>query len=152
VVPFVHRRRVTYAEVDQQGIVFNGHWLAYFDDAMTRFVDWLGFPPKDVFFSTFDVMVVKAGLEWQGPAGFDDEVDIAVVPTRLGNASFDLTYQATVGGRPVCVGTITYVSVRPGSAEAVPIPSEVRAKLEAAATASAVGREGNTTPKPARYD
>ena len=150
--PFVHRRRVTYAEVDQQGVVFNGHWLAYFDDAMTRFCDHLGFPPKEVFFSTFDVMVVKATLEWQGPAGFDDEVDIAVVPTRLGNASFDLTYRAAVDGRPVCVGTITYVSVRPGSAEAVPIPADVRTKLEAAATASVLDREGNTRPKPARHD
>jgi acyl-CoA thioester hydrolase len=134
--PFVHHRRVTYAEVDQQGVVFNSHWLAYFDDAMTRFVDWLGFPPKETFFSTFDVMVVKASLEWHGPAGFDDEVDIAVAPTRLGNASFDLTYRAAIGGRPVCLGTITYVSVKPGSAETVRIPPDVRAKLEAAAEAA----------------
>ena len=141
-VAFVHRRRVTYAEVDQQGVVFNAHWLAYFDDAMTRFLDWLGLPPKEVFFSTFDVMVVKAGLEWKGPAGFDDEVDIAVVPTRLGNASFDLTYQAVVAGRPVCAGTITYVSVKPGTAEPVPIPPEVRTKLEAAAEASAASTGG----------
>jgi acyl-CoA thioester hydrolase len=139
VVPFVHRRRVTYAEVDQQGVVFNGHWLAYFDDAMTRFVDWLGFPPKEVFFSTFDVMVVKVSLEWQGPAGFDDEVDIGVAPTRLGNASFDLTYRASVAGRPVCLGTITYVSVKPGSAETVRIPPDVRAKLEVAAAAPPSG-------------
>ncbi len=141
-VPFVHRRRVTYAEVDQQGVVFNGHWLAYFDDAMTRFLDWLGLPPKEVFFTIFDVMVVKAVLEWSGPAGFDDEVDIAVVPTRLGNASFDLTYQAAVAGRPVCTGTITYVSVKPGTAEPVPIPPEVRTKLEAAAEASAASTGG----------
>ena len=141
-VAFVHRRRVTYAEVDQQGVVFNGHWLAYFDDAMTRFVDWLGFPPKDTFFSAFDVMVVKATLEWQGPAGFEDEVDITVVPTRLGNASFDLTYRAAVARRPVCLGTITYVSVKPGTAEPVSIPPEVRTKLEAATEASAASTGG----------
>ena len=127
---FVHRRRPTYAEVDQQGVVFHGHWLAYFDDAMTRFVDWLGFPPKVVFFSTFDVMVVKAAIEWAGPVGFDDDIEIAVTVARLGTASFDLTYTATVGGRPACTGTVTYVSVKPGTAEAVPIPADVRAKLE----------------------
>ena len=129
---FVHRRRPTYAEVDQQGVVFHGHWLAYFDDAMTRFCDHLGFPPKEVFFSTFDVMVVKAVVEWQGPAGFDDGIDIAVTPVRLGTKSFDLEYRATVDGRPVCTGTVTYVSVKPGSAEAVPIPDDVRIALEAA--------------------
>ena len=69
---------------------------------MTRFCDHLGFPPKEVFFSTFDVMVVKAQLDWQGPAGFDDEIEIAVVPIRLGTKSFDLEYRATVEGRPVC--------------------------------------------------
>jgi len=131
-VPFVHRRRPTYAEVDQQGVVFHGHWLAYFDDAMTRFCDHLGFPPKEVFFSTFDVMVVKATLDWQGPTGFDDEIDIAVVPVRLGTKSFDLEYRAAVGGRPVCTGSITYVSVRPGSGESVPIPDDVRAAFEGA--------------------
>ena len=60
---FVHRRRPTYAEVDQQGVVFHGHWLAYFDDAKTRFCDHHGFPPNEVFLSTIDVMVVKATLE-----------------------------------------------------------------------------------------
>ena len=128
--PFTHRRRPTYAEVDQQGVVFHGHWLAYFDDAMTRFCDHLGFPPKEVFFSTFDVMVVKAHLDWQGPAGFDDEIEIAVTPTRLGTKSFDLEYRATVEERPVCVGVLTYVSVKPGAAESVPIPDDVRTALQ----------------------
>jgi acyl-CoA thioesterase FadM len=98
---------------------------------MTRFCDHIGFPPKVVFFSTFDVMVVKAVVEWQGPAGFDDDVDISVTPTRLGTKSFDLTYRATVDGRPVCSGVLTYVSVKPGAAESVEIPADVRAALEA---------------------
>jgi acyl-CoA thioester hydrolase len=127
---FVHHRRPVYADVDQQGVVFHGHWLAYFDDAMTRFVDWLGFPPKTTFAGHFDVMVVKATLEWSGPAGFDDEVEIAVEPVRLGTASFDLRYTASVAGNTVCVGVVTYVSVRPGTPEPAPIPHDVRAKLE----------------------
>lgn len=131
---FVHRRRPTYAEIDQQGVVFHGHWLAYFDDAMTRFVDWLGFAPKEAFAGYFDVMVVKATLEWQGPAGFDDEIEIAVVPTRLGTASFDLAYTATVAGHPACTATVTYVSVTPGTGGSIPIPAEVRARLEAQLT------------------
>ena len=130
-MPFVHRRRPTYAEVDQQGVVFHGHWLAYFDDAMTRFVDWLGFPPKPTFAGYFDVMVVRATLEWSGPAGFDDEIDIAVAPVRLGNASFDLRFTASVAGNPVCTGVVTYVSIKPGTGQAIPVPDDIRAKLEA---------------------
>ncbi len=137
---FVHRRRPTYADVDQQGVVFHGHWLAYFDDAMTRFCDWLGFPPKETFAGHFDVMVVKATLDWSGPAGFDDQVEITVVPSRLGNASFDLTYTARVGESVVCTGVVTYVSVQPGTAESCPIPPDVRSGMEQAARAVSTRR------------
>ena len=136
---FVHHRRPTYAECDAQRVVFHGHWLAYFDDAMTRFTDWLGFPPAETFFSTFDVMVVGATLRWQGPAAFDDVIDIAVTPVRLGRSSFDLRYDASVNGAPVCTGTVTYVSVKPGTSESCPIPDDVRSAMEAVAEGDAGG-------------
>ena len=129
---FVHHVRPRYAEVDAQGVVFNAHWLTYFDEASTRFFESLGFEPATVFFREFDVMVVKAVVEWQGPAGFDDVVEIAVVPTRLGNSSLDVTYTARVDGDAVCTGTITYVSVKPGTHESATIPEDLRAKLFAA--------------------
>jgi acyl-CoA thioester hydrolase len=130
---FVHVVRPRYAEVDAQGVVFNAHWLTYFDESCTRFFEWLGYEPSVAFFHEFDVMLVKAVVEWQGPAGFDERVEIAVTPARLGNSSLDLSYTASVEGRPVCTGLITYVSVRPGSHEPVPIPAELRAKLESCA-------------------
>jgi acyl-CoA thioester hydrolase len=129
--PFVHRIRPRYAEVDQQGVVFNAHWLTYFDDACTRYFESLGYTPKEAFFGEFDVMIVKAELEWEGPAGFDDVVDIVTQPVRLGTKSFDLRYRASVEGRPACTGVITYVSVKPSTHESTPIPAEVRSRLEA---------------------
>ena len=127
---FVHRIRVRYAEIDGQGVVFNAHWLTYFDDACTRFMESLGFG-SDLWVREFDVMLVKALLEWRGSARFDDWVDVAVAPTRIGNASFDLRYRASVAGRPACEATITYVSVAPGENASVPIPDRVRAALRA---------------------
>jgi acyl-CoA thioester hydrolase len=128
--PFVHRVRPRYAEVDQQGVVFNAHWLTYFDDACTRFFESLGYEPREAFFGEFDVMIVKAVLEWEGPAGFDELVDIAVAPTRLGTKSFDLRYRAAVGERPACTGVITYVSVEPTTHSSTAIPEALRARLE----------------------
>ena len=115
-----------------QGVVFNAHWLTFFDEASTRWFEWLGFDPKETFTDggAFDVMVVKAVLEWQGPAGFDADVAIAVAPVRIGDASFDVRFSATADGAPACVGTITYVSVVPGSKRSVPIPDVLRTKLE----------------------
>ncbi|MGZ4714072.1 MAG: acyl-CoA thioesterase [Acidimicrobiia bacterium] len=128
---FVHRVRPRYAEVDLQGVVFNAHWLTYFDEACTRFFEHLGYDASEAFFKDFDVMLVKAVVEWEGPAGFDELVDIAVVPARLGTKSFDLRYTATVGDRPVCVGVITYVSVTPGTHDSCEILPELRNRLEA---------------------
>ena len=135
---FVHHLRPRYAEIDLQGVVFNAHWLTYFDEASTRFFASIRALPAPAAFADFDVMVVKAMLDWEGPAGFDDDVAIAVEPTRIGGASFDLTYTASVGGtatvegRRACRGTLTYVSVNPGTHEPTPIPGDVRAALELA--------------------
>jgi acyl-CoA thioester hydrolase len=130
IVAFVHRVRPRYAEVDAQGVVFNAHWLTYFDEACTRWFETMGFEPKESFFRDFDLMLVKAVLEWQGPAGFDDVVDIAVETARLGNASFDVRYTASVEQRDVCIGTVTYVSVKPGTHESAPIPDLLRDRLQ----------------------
>jgi acyl-CoA thioester hydrolase len=130
--PFVHRIRPRYAEVDQQGVVFNAHWLTYFDDACTRFFESLGYTPNEAFFGEFDVMIVKAVLEWEGPAGFDDWVDIVVDPIRLGTKSFDLRFRASIAGRAACTGVITYVNVLPSTHESGPIPEDLRARLDGA--------------------
>jgi acyl-CoA thioester hydrolase len=127
---FTHRIRVRYAEVDGQGVVFNAHWLTYFDESCTRFMGSLGFGP-DFWVNEFDVMLVRAVVEWSGPAHFDDWLDIAVEPVRLGTKSFDLRYRATVAGLPACEATITYVAVTPGSTTSVPLADAVRAVLEA---------------------
>ncbi len=132
---FTYTVRPRYAEVDMQGVVFNAHWLTYFDEAGTRYFESLGFDPKQTFIEggAFDVMVVKAVLEWKGPAGFDEEIRIAVRPDRLGTKSFDLRYSATVDGREVCEGVVTYVSVVPGTKESTPIPDVLRMPMEAPA-------------------
>jgi acyl-CoA thioester hydrolase len=128
--PFSHRIRVRYAEVDGQGVVFNAHWMTFFDETCTRYVESWGFG-ADYWIQEFDVMLVKAVLEWTGPARFDEWVEIAVAPTRIGTKSFDLGYRASAEGRPACHATITYVAVAPGSISAISLPGRVRSTLEA---------------------
>ena len=115
-----------------QGVVFNSHWLSYFDDAISQYFAALGYPPKVTFANELDFMVVKATLEWKGPATFDDRIDIAVRPRRLGRSSFDIAYEATIDGATVCAAWITYVLIAPGRNRSMEIPEELRAKLEAA--------------------
>lgn len=132
-IEFAHRIRVRYAEIDGQGVVFNAHWLTYFDEACTRFMESLGFG-ADFWIAEFDVMLVKATLEWSGPARFDDWIEIAVGAARLGTKSFDLRYVATVDGAAACTGVITYVAIMPGTHDSVAIPDRVRDALAARLT------------------
>ena len=125
---FHHRIRVRYAECDGQGVVFNAHWLTYFDEACTRFMESLGFGSQ-FWINEFDVMLVHAELDWRGPARFDYWLDVTVEPTRLGQKSFDLRYTAHVGERPACTATITYVAIVPGTNSSTEIPERVRVTL-----------------------
>ena len=126
---FIHRIRVRYAEIDGQGVVFNAHWLTYFDDSCTRFMESLGFG-SDFWIKEFDVMLVRVVVDWSGSARFDDWIDMEVAPTRLGTKSFDLRYRASVRGTPVCEATITYVGIEVGTNTSVEIPPQVRSALE----------------------
>jgi acyl-CoA thioester hydrolase len=125
---FAHRIRVRYAEVDGQGVVFNAHWLTYFDESCTRFVESWGFG-SDYWINEFDVMLVKAELEWAGPARFDEWVEVTVEAARIGTKSFDLRFRASVEGRAACDALITYVSVKPGTNDSMELPDAVRAAL-----------------------
>ena len=129
-MPFIHRIRVRYAEIDGQGVVFNAHWLTYFDDSCTRFMESLGFG-AEFWTVEFDVMLVRDVVEWQGSARFDEWIDIEVAPVRLGTKSFDLRYRASVDGRAACNATITYVAVQPRANTSIEIPTQVRAALAA---------------------
>jgi len=126
--PFEHRIRVRYAEVDGQGVVFNAHWLTYFDETCTRFVGSWGLG-DDFWINHFDVMLVKAVLEWSGPARFDEWIAITAETARVGTKSFDVRYRASVDDQPACEAVITYVAVKPGTTASIEIPDEVREVL-----------------------
>jgi acyl-CoA thioester hydrolase len=123
---YVHHIPIRYGEVDMQGVVFNAHYLAYFDDAVDRWLRTL-----DVHFETlgWDLMLKKAVVEWHGPAGIGDTLAVGVQVVRWGNTSFDIGFDAAVGERPVATATITYVGVKVGTTETMAPPAEVRTLL-----------------------
>ena len=103
---FTHRLRVRWAEVDRQGIVFNGHYLTYFDVGITEYYRALGYPyPDGLAQHGTDLYVRKAEVEDHASAEYDDEIDVCVRVERLGRSSFDFrveiyrTDQLLVGGR-----------------------------------------------------
>lgn len=121
-----HTVRVRYGEVDQQGVVFNAHYLAYIDDALER---WLAPIVEERREERWDMMLKKVTLEWQGSVGNGDLLEIDFAITRWGRTSWDVTYRGTCEGRPVFVATVVYISVRVPENEAMETPRSIRAYM-----------------------
>ena len=121
--PFRHRISVRYGEVDQQGVVFNAHYLAYMDDAMET---WMReFPHLRQTFG-WDMMLKKCTLEWQGSVASGELLDIDVAVTHWGRTSWRLGYVGTCEGRAVFTAEVVYISVQLGSSKAIETPAGVR--------------------------
>jgi acyl-CoA thioester hydrolase len=129
-VAFHHEVRVRYGEVDMQGVVFNAHYLAFVDDAMTRWMGTLGHPYTDL---GWDCMVVHAELDWRGSARFDEMLAIDCSVVRWGTTSFTVGFELHVGERPVSHVELTYIGVVLGTTEKMPPPDEFKRALETAA-------------------
>src|SRR5438067_1968706 len=96
-MPFEHRVRVQFFEVDLQGVVFNMWYLAWFDTAMSLFFAELGFPYDDTMRDGWDVQLVHTELDWSGSARFGDAVVVEVSTDRIGTTSFTLGYRVLRG-------------------------------------------------------
>ena len=124
---FSHVIRVRFSEVDIQGRVFNAHWMSYFDDAYAEFTESLGEP---VAAELLHSVLVKAVIEWKGSAAYRDEVAIGVFITRIGNSSFDLSFDASVRSETVCTATHTYVNIDPSTGRSSSLSEPLRRSLE----------------------
>ncbi len=128
---FAHPLRVRWAEVDRQGIVFNGHYLAYFDVGVTEYYRVLGFPyPDGLAEHGTDLYVKKAEVEYHASAEYDDQLEIAVRVGRLGRSSFDFIVEVYRGDALLVSGKVVYVNADPASRRSAPIPDFLRGAMK----------------------
>src|SRR6476620_6115324 len=74
---FFHPFRVRYSEIDGQGVVFNAHYLTYFDTTITEYFRALGYDQyADSKQAGEDFHVVRALIEYKAPVRFDWELDV----------------------------------------------------------------------------
>ena len=129
---FTYRLRVRWAEVDRQGIVFNGNYLTYFDVGVTEYYRALGYPyPDGLAQHGTDLYVRKAELEYHGSAAYDDELDICVRVDRLGRSSFDFRIEIRRLDELLVSGRLVYVSADPVARKSSPLPDFLRNAIRA---------------------
>ncbi len=127
--PFVHQVRVRFGECDPQGVVFNPHYLAYMDIAMTEL--WLAaMGSYDAMVERgVDMVVAETNLRFLAGARFDDELDLAVSIERMGRTSLTTGHRIQRDGQPVVEGSLRHVFVEAGTTRKMEIPAWVREAL-----------------------
>ena len=123
--------RVRWAEVDHQGIVFNGHYLTYFDIGVTEYYRALGYPyPSGLGLQGTDLYVRTAELEYHASAEYDDELDICVRVERLGRSSFDFRVEIYRIDQCLVSGKLVYVNADPVARKSARLPDFLRRAIK----------------------
>ena len=124
---FFHRLRVRWAEVDMQKIVFNAHYLMYFDTAITEYWRALALPMEEVFARLGgELYVKKATVEFNASAQMDDLIDVALRCERIGNSSIQFIGAIFHGDKHLISSEIIYVFADPISQTSRPVPEALR--------------------------
>lgn len=129
---FLHRLRVRWAEIDAQNIVFNGHYLMYFDTAMADYWRALALPYPDAL-KPFggDLYVKKASVEYHASARYDDLLEVGVRCARIGNSSMQFTLGIFRQDEHLISGELIYVFADPDTQTAKSVPPALREVLQA---------------------
>ena len=91
---YFHRLRVRYSEIDGQSIVYNGHYLMYFDEGITNYFRALPHDYKSEIENTgHDFHTVKGLVEYAKPIEFDEEIDVWVKAGRIGRSSIRFYFE-----------------------------------------------------------
>lgn len=125
-----------YAEVDQQGVVFNGHYLTWFDEACTGFLDHVGVTYPGLITTGHDIQVVHSEIDYLAPVRWRDRVRVVVECERIGSTSFTLGFtvlrcNADTEEHEAVRGRNVYVVVSTDDWDKRSIPVDLRDALSA---------------------
>ncbi|MGE0498718.1 MAG: YbgC/FadM family acyl-CoA thioesterase [Ramlibacter sp.] len=124
---FFHRLRVRWAEVDMQKIVFNAHYLMYFDTAVADYWRALALPYEEAMHQLGgDLYVKKATVEFHASARMDDQIDVGMKCARIGNSSMLFTGAIFRGDELLITCELVYVFADPATQTSRPVPQALR--------------------------
>ena len=134
--------RVRYSEVDAQAVVFNAHYLTYFDTAITEYFRALGYDYLgEVAKTGIDFHTVKTLVEYKAPIRFDEDIDVCVRVARIGRSSITLALAifAKSSEDLRATGEIVWVATDQKTHQSVAVTESLRALIASREKALAQG-------------
>jgi acyl-CoA thioester hydrolase len=126
-VPEVWSAPVRFVECDQQGVVFNAHYLAWADEAVNAWWAAAGLPYGALEAWGIEYFVKASALDWTSSARYGETVAVDAELEELGRTSLTVVFTVRVGERVCCTIRTTYVATADG--RPTPWPDEVRVRL-----------------------
>lgn len=132
--PFVLRRRVRWSECDPAGVVFAGNFSMYAHNAIEMFraqvfdVPWM----EAIKALGIDTPAKSISLVFKRALWPSEVFDMKVLVKELRNSTMVFSLEATLeSGEPVFDAEVTMIAIKWGPRRAVPMPDELRGRLQA---------------------
>ena len=129
---FHTRIRVRWMECDAQGIVFNGSYLNYLEVGQAEYFRNLGFSIYRIAQrGYFDSAVVTVTVEYKAPARVEDDLNVFVAVTNIGNTSLTLEVEIypespRSSGQLLTAIHAVYVGYDASTGETRSVPDDIR--------------------------
>jgi acyl-CoA thioester hydrolase len=123
---------IRYADIDMQQVVYNSHYLVYYDEAIMMYLKNCGYGYTDEAEATGkDFQLVQVNVTYRQPLRYTDELWIGVRIARLGSSSitWSLAIFRNDEAEPASTGEIVWVYVEMAKGKSTPIPEALRSRL-----------------------
>lgn len=124
-------QKIRYSDCDPQGIVFNGNYARYWDDALTDWFEEAGLGGAELGGSGVDIVTARMEMDFKASASLGDVLETSIEVERFGNTSMTAGFTTirTSDGTVVTEGREILVFVDPATFRPTAVPDPVRAAL-----------------------
>lgn len=122
------RQKIRYSDCDPQGIVFNGNYARYWDDAVTDWFEEAGFGGEQLGGIGADVVTARLEIDFKAAATLGDVIETSIEVERFGKTSMTVGIETRRASDDAVVveGRAVYVFVDPEDFRPAPVPEEIR--------------------------
>ena len=130
---FSFPKRVRFAEVAAQAVVFNSRYLEYFDIGLVEYWRAAGMYEQMGMVGGLEFHVAKALINFRAPMLVDEVIDICVRCARIGTSSMTVLFELHGAGKDDlrATGEEVHVHVAEVRGRPVPVPQSVIDLFEA---------------------
>ena len=128
----IHKVKVRYSEIDCQRIVYNSHYLTYFDISISELLDDLFDQDAYIKGTNNEFHTVAVQMDFKAPARLNDQLEVYSSIKKVGNSSLIFYQEIYKEGSDELLNSAEIVWVHTNQAEmkAATIPEDLRKKFD----------------------